>query len=120
MTRVVILDKRKAGMSFNDFKRYYEDIHAPLFLSLIPVNLTLYRRNYLQPLQGGDDIEGWGFDQVNYDCMVEMEFATTEDQLAVQQFLQSDAAKALAEDEENFLDRPSMVIFSAEPVASEV
>ena len=114
MVKVMILDKRKKGMSFEDFRNHYENVHAPLFLSLVP-RISLYRRNYLTPVTGIENIADWEFDQPDYDCIVEMIYETQEDHDNAQAFLLSEAASVLAEDEENFIDRRSMAIFAADP-----
>jgi uncharacterized protein (TIGR02118 family) len=46
MTKVVLLMKRKAGLSFEEFKDYYERNHAPLAKRLLGEFMLDYRRNY--------------------------------------------------------------------------
>ena len=49
MVKQLILIKRKAGMTFEEFKRHYLEVHAPLVLKTFPemkkysVNLALQR-----------------------------------------------------------------------------
>ena len=49
MIKQIFLIKRKEGMAFADFKKYYLEVHAPLFKSLFPkvqkyvVNLAMQR-----------------------------------------------------------------------------
>ena len=46
MTKVVLLMKRKAGLSLEEFKDYYERNHAPLSKRLLGEYMLDYRRNY--------------------------------------------------------------------------
>jgi uncharacterized protein (TIGR02118 family) len=46
MTKVVLLMKRKAGLSLEEFKDYYERDHAPLAKRLLGEYMLDYRRNY--------------------------------------------------------------------------
>lgn len=119
MVKFIILDKRKKGMSFEDFRAHYENVHAPLFLSLVP-KIAVYRRNYLTPVKAFEEVEGWELDAPDYDCAVEMIYETQEDHENAMAFLMSDDAKVLAEDEENFIDRRSMAVFAADPVESKI
>jgi uncharacterized protein (TIGR02118 family) len=119
MIKAIVLDRRKPGMSLKEFREYYETVHAPLYLSLIP-KIATYRRNYLTPVQSADDMENWNFSTQHYDCMVEMTWHSQADYEEAMAFLLSDAATPLAEDEENFLDRSSMTVFMADPVNSAI
>lgn len=119
MVKVMILDRRKQGMSFEAFRDYYENVHAPMFLSMVP-EISGYRRNYLSPIAAVENLEGWDLDTPDYDCIVEMIYKTQEDYDNAMAFLLSEAAQPLAEDEENFLDRRSMALFAADPVDSSI
>lgn len=117
MIKVIILDKRKPGMSPEAFRKHYEEVHAPLFLSLVP-KIHTYTRNYVTPITGADDVDGWSFAKADYDCIVEMKYETQEDFDNTMAFLMSHEARALAEDEENFIDRKSMVLYAADECSS--
>lgn len=46
MIKILVFNKRKAGVSMEEYRRHYEQIHAPLAHSLYPT-LGAYRRNYV-------------------------------------------------------------------------
>lgn len=46
MTKVVLLMKRKAGLSLEAFKDYYERNHAPMAKRLLGEYMLRYTRNY--------------------------------------------------------------------------
>ena len=52
MYKLLVLTKRKPGMSLQQFQDYYENAHARLVLRITPL-MRKYRRNYLTPVKGG-------------------------------------------------------------------
>ena len=46
MYKTVVMLKKRAGMSDTDFRKHYEEIHAPLGLSLMP-RACRYARKYV-------------------------------------------------------------------------
>ena len=110
MFKLIILAKRKPGMSMDQFRDYYEKRHAVLVRTMTPT-MRRYRRNYLTPL---DSALAAG-DAASYDCVTEAWF---DSEAAFQSSLQSlvaDTQKttALAKDEENLFDRSMIRIFTA-------
>jgi len=113
MVKLVCLLKRKQGLTFEEFKDYYETSHAPLAIGYLAKAVD-YQRRYLDPampgyLEGGEEMPGV------YDCITEVWFesrADMEDNLAV--LADSESAKVVIEDEERFLDRDQMRFFVVE------
>jgi uncharacterized protein (TIGR02118 family) len=81
MLKLILLFRRKPGMSRADFIDYYERVHAPLSVEKIP-GIALYRRSYVEPGEppfghpttepGFDVVTELGFDsQADYDRAVE-------------------------------------------------
>ena len=113
MIKFVCLLKRKKGLSFEQFKHYYENHHAPLANSYLTKALH-YQRRYLTSAMPGylgseDDMPGL------YDCFTEVWFenrADMEENLAV--LGHADTAKIVIEDEEKFLDRSQLRFFIVE------
>jgi uncharacterized protein (TIGR02118 family) len=91
MAKIVCTIQRLDHLDGADFRRYYEDNHAPLALQYMP--FTRYSRSY--PVGGGS--EGLGFDVIP-------EF-WLEDASAVGTILSGPAGKVLAEDEARFFHR---------------
>ena len=52
MFKIMILIKRRPGMSMDEFIDYYENHHAALGVRVVP-NMTGYTRRYLMPLGDG-------------------------------------------------------------------
>ena len=97
MVKMILLLKRREGMSVEDFQAYYETRHALLGRKLLH-NALRYERRYLQAL--GDGLGE------TYDCITEVWFA---DQAALEAALaraaEPENAALLAEDESKLFDR---------------
>ena len=121
MFKQIIIVKRKPGMSIDEFKHHYENVHGPLAAEKLPF-LTGYRRNYLTPIPV-DGFDEWAFNQqeyvVGYDAIIELEWENKEKYLESMAVVQGEAGEEFARDEEEFLDRSSMVCFFAETYETE-
>lgn len=116
---------RKSGMTFDDFKSYYENNHAPLVLGLIfkdddrPFS---YTRHYIEREASGDKpaasfpiggSEGW-----DYDCMARTVFQSKEHRDSILANFGEHRA-VIAADEEKFLDTSKLkIIFVTEAIAT--
>jgi uncharacterized protein (TIGR02118 family) len=69
MIKVIVMISKLPEISFEQFVRYYEDIHAPLINELLPFYKE-YRRKYLT----GPVFEGRG--EAGCDVITELEFAS--------------------------------------------
>jgi hypothetical protein len=102
--KVMILMKRRPGMSMDEFIDYYENNHAKLGIKFAP-NMIHYSRHYLRPI--ADVLEG----EVNepaYDVITEVHFASREAFEENGRLMQSpEALAALIADEEKLFDRPA-------------
>ena len=96
MIKMMLLLTRKQGLSFDQFRDYYENHHVPLACSF-PTPLVHYRRNYITGLTLGP---------CAYDCITEVwydldgNWSDHRDRV-----VSADMAKIIATDEANFLDR---------------
>jgi uncharacterized protein (TIGR02118 family) len=100
--KLVVLLKKKPGMSFEDFQDYYENHHSKL-ITLLP-RVQRYFRRYLHPLDGHpmntDDEAG------TYHVITELWFNSREDlDVAMARNAEPDVYQALADDELNLFDR---------------
>jgi hypothetical protein len=115
MLKAVVLLKRKAGLSDEQFIEHYEKRHVPLVRELLPT-IGRYTRNYVTggSLTAGRQ-EGGAAARPYFDVITELWFET---QLAYDQFLAALAdpttSRRLQEDEDRFLDRSVVQTF---PVA---
>lgn len=105
MTKLVLLVKRKPGLSHEQFRAHYEASHAPLARAKLPL-LRKYVRNFLTPLPGMTEPE--------FDCITEFWFDSDADCNATRELASTVVGQALAEDEERFMDRPRMLCYFAE------
>lgn len=103
MFKLVVLTKRKAGMSMEEFMDYYENNHAPLMMSFYP-QVKKYTRTYLhsvthETLTGDEDKP--------VDCVTEAYFENEEGWLDVIRSMEANPERtaAHAADEENLFDR---------------
>jgi uncharacterized protein (TIGR02118 family) len=105
MFKLLILTKRKAGMSLQEFREYYEKRHAVLVQRITPL-MRGYRRNYLTPVLGASAGEA----EPPYDCVAEAWFDTEEDFRLTLDSLVCDPHKTavLAEDEAKLFDRSTI------------
>jgi hypothetical protein len=111
MVKLILLLKRRAGMSFDDFVDYYETTHCVLGRKLLPTALH-YERRYLRSL--GGVMENSGPDDT-YDCITEVWFA---DRAALDAALAHAAepgnAALLAADEAKLFDRSKIRFYVVE------
>jgi uncharacterized protein (TIGR02118 family) len=115
MFKLIIMARRKPGLSMDEFRDYYEKHHAVLVRKITPT-MRAYRRNYLTPL---DSALAAG-DASSYDCVTEAWFDSEADFQRSMQSLMAHPEKtaALAKDEENLFDRSTIRIFTAVEVES--
>ncbi|WP_342244627.1 EthD domain-containing protein [Pseudomonas sp. OTU5201] len=104
MPKIVMLIKRKPGLSHAEFQEYYERVHAPLARSVL-VHMSNYTRNYLASFPGQPEPP--------FDCITELWFADEHALKASLAFGRSSEGAVLAEDEVNFVDREQTKVFLA-------
>jgi hypothetical protein len=120
LIKIMLLLRRKPGMTFEQFKAHYETTHVQLAHQYVGHLITKYTRNYAVNYEG-ESLEGQnpGFAASPYDCITEVHLR---DQAAWTEFqrIAADPAvqKILGADEERFLDRPSLRIFQVSEVHS--
>jgi hypothetical protein len=106
MIKVVMLFKRKEGISREEFRDYYENNHAKLFEPYLRhPGVKRYVRRYLTPMpdQISGEFRDSGFDVIT-EVWVEQDFFD----LYYSESLDPEFRALIAEDEEKFLDRPQM------------
>jgi uncharacterized protein (TIGR02118 family) len=110
MFKMIILAKRKPGMSLEAFRDYYETRHAPFAMSLAPERVRRYVRNYLTPVAPGVEPP--------FDVVTETWFDSEEQYRRNFEALAAAPEKvaAIAADEENLFDRSTITFFTAEEV----
>jgi hypothetical protein len=100
--KLVVLLSKKPGMSFEDFKNYYETHHSKL-IYLIP-RVKRYRRRYLHPID--DPSLTREAPQQQYHVITELWFKDRADfEFAMGRNVDPEVATILAEDEARLFDR---------------
>lgn len=108
MVKVMVLLKRKPGLSREEFSRRYEEVHVPLVLSHL--RTKKYVRNYT--------IASPGTEELDFDCITEVWFANKEELKAASNFYESDVGEVIRNDEDRFIDRSKMLSFLVEEKVS--
>ena len=110
MYKVMAFLARKPGVPLKDFRDYYERHHVSLIMEVTPRMLG-YRRNYLNR----DDPFTRSAERIGFDVVTEMEF---EDRAACERWFDAfrapGVADRVAEDEEKFLDRATLMVCPVE------
>lgn len=111
MFKLIILAKRKPGISMDEFRHYYEEHHAVLAQKLSPPLVRRYVRNYLFPVQGELSSQG----EAPFDCVTETWFDSEADYRRTIEGLAAapDKIAILARDEENLFDRSKIWWFTS-------
>ena len=102
MDRVLVLLKRKPGLTFEQFKEHYESSHAKLGEKYFGHLFATYKRNYIPSGTrfGGPDVEN------AYDCVTELVFRDAGGYAELKRIASNpDVYNTLITDEAKFLDR---------------
>ena len=110
--KIMILIKRRAGLSMDAFIDYYENRHAPLGLRAVP-NMKGYTRRYLTPLGGGEELP--------YDVATEIAFDDEADFGRAMEYLNEPATRAEVDaDEERLFDRSTITFMKVDERSSAI
>lgn len=115
--RILILMKRKPGMSMADFEDYYENHHIPLCAKYMQ-GIAGYRRNYLTPQPHA---ESGTCEELPYDVITELIFDDEATYKATVEYLSTNVmSDEVVEDEKNLFHRPTMRIATVEERESDM
>lgn len=113
MFKGIALLKRNPGLSPEQFRKHYEEVHAPLALKLVPT-VRKYVRNHITTVAFPP-----GAGEPEFDCITEQWFDDVEGFQSMMDITASDTGRALREDMERLLDTSKTVYLLVEEVASE-
>lgn len=115
--KIVVLLKRKPGMSREYFVRNYEGRHAPLATQLVP-GLLDYRRTYIggERPAFGDQCDSPGFDVITTLVFADMPAY----EHAFKTLQRPEIARQIADDEEQLFDRTMTRSYLAEEFVSDL
>ena len=118
MIKLILLAKRKAGMSREAFIDYYENQHVPLVGRLAP-GQSAYRRNYVRHDRVAIPPDFTG--ELEYDVVTEVIWKDRESHArTMEKAADPEIAQQIAEDEEKFFERESMRFFVVETHESDL
>jgi len=112
--KMVLLLKRKPGITAEEFKNHYESSHAPLATRLL--HFGTYKRNYInkEELYSAGHVEN-AAPLPDYDVVVEIGFESRDDyQKMLDALADPVIGKEIADDEAKFLDRDALQMFFVE------
>lgn len=107
MVKIVVLIKRKEGMSLQDFRDYYFDHHAALSKRVLPrelaAKITHYAQNHARPI-------GDGTKDQPYDCVAEICFSDLDGVRMWNEWYLGPEGAVLRDDEDQFMDKSKRVV----------
>ena len=111
MVKAIALLKRKPGLSLEQFRKHYEEVHAPLAKRLFPF-IRRYVRNYVttMPFSSGNK-------EPKFDCITEEWFDNTEGFQTMMDIYVSETGRPIREDEKELFDMTRVVYLFVEEVA---
>jgi hypothetical protein len=111
--KVMILLKRKKGMSVSAFREHYENSHVVLAHRYLGHLFVDYRRNYAEPVEEKiGDAPNPAVGNSPFDAVTEIWLKDRAAWLEMQRITADPViGKIFMDDEEKFLDRPSLRIF---------
>ena len=120
MVKVMLLLKRKPGLSLEEFIERYESIHVPLALRHATPKMLRYERHFLHP--SPRDIYGDEQGEPEYDVITEIWYEDMDVLRGVQRGMQQNSARVaeIIEDEEKLFDREKSRLVFVENRASEL
>ena len=115
MVKMMLLLRRRPGMTREEFMAYYEERHAPLALEILP-GIVEYRRNFVNPnaMFSAGHIHGEkNAPPPDFDVVTEIWFNSLEDYQKVSAATRDPTVgQRLAADERNLFDtRPEAMVF---------
>lgn len=114
MLKGIAFLKRKPGLTPEEFREQFEEVHAPLEISLFPT-LKRYVRNYVTTRVVTD-----GDAELEFDCIAEHWFDDMEGFQAMVDVAEGDARYALGHSGQVFLDFSMNAYFLVEEVESAI
>jgi uncharacterized protein (TIGR02118 family) len=106
MFKFMVMMKRKPGITREEFRRYYEEVHAPAALKRFPIRK--YVRNYVVVPPGAPE--------PGFDCITEFWYDSMEDARSTARIWKHQGGLG---DETSFIDAASEVSFQVEEGVSE-
>jgi uncharacterized protein (TIGR02118 family) len=101
--KVIALLKRKSGITHEEFSRHWEEKHGPLAARMLRPWFRGYIQDHVEPLPGAEEPPIDGLDEMWVDDL--------ESWQALYEFYTGDEGKPMLDDEAQFLDSSSTIVF---------
>lgn len=101
MFKFMVMMKRKPGITREEFRKYYEEVHAPAALARFPIRR--YVRNYIMVPPGAPEPD--------FDCITEFWYDSMDDAVSTARIWKHQGGLG---DETSFIDTASQVSFQVE------
>ena len=112
MIKTIALLKRNPGLSPEEFRKHYEEVHAPLARRLFPF-VRKYVRNYITPAPFSPAGE-----EPKFDCITEEWYENMEALQTQLEIYASETGRPLREDENELFDMTKLEFLFVEEVTS--
>jgi uncharacterized protein (TIGR02118 family) len=110
MYKVMILIKRKPGISKEEFFKHYDEVHAPAAMKDFP-QFVRYERNYVL---GIVDPPSRSHEEPEFDCITEIWYKDRKAFEDAESFWTGEGGKVILADNETFMDVSKMVSYAVE------
>lgn len=111
MLKQIALLKRRSGMTVEEFKRYYENVHSKLGERYMPLARRYFRR-YVHPEP--NPITGV-VEELDFDVVMEIWWDSREDfENTMREIGRGDVLRLFTEDEEKLFDKHNNRVFTVE------
>jgi uncharacterized protein (TIGR02118 family) len=108
VVKVISMSKRKKGVTQEEFRKFWYEVHGPMVLEKVPPELLSRIKRYVQN-PAVELRQPQAYDGVAEICFNDMDALR-----AWNKFYNSDEAKVLRDDQENFVDTSTMVVIITE------
>lgn len=110
MLKIIVMLKRNPALSPEQFRKHYEEIHAPLAGKTFPF-IRKYVRNYVKPFPSAGS-------EPRFDCITEQWFDDKAAFKKMTEIYASEAGRPVREDEVQVFDMARMELLFVEEVSS--
>ena len=110
MLKIIVMLKRNPALSPEQFRKHYEDVHAPLAGKTFPF-IRKYVRNYVMPLPSAGS-------EPRFDCITEQWFDDKDTFKKMTEIYASEEGRHVREDEKKVFDMTKLELLFVEEVSS--
>ena len=115
MIKLIMLLKKRADLTREQFMDYYDNHHVPFMHSIVPVGAAVHRRNYIVASESGSEHEVTSQAEDGCDVIVEVFYESRQAaEAAMKALAEPETARRMKEDESRFIQPGSIRRFVVE------